>query len=547
MRLRSIGWVALIGLGCSAPPAPPPPNELPVAVAGAAVTVQLGHQVIIDGSGSVDPDGDELTFSWVAAAGNPAPVPMAMDQIQFSFSPTVAGSYWFALTVNDGELSSLPDSVQVTAVGGSNRPPSAVVASDYSIYEFGATMILDAINSTDPDGDSLTYVWRLIDSGNADADAVDIADSTARQTPVTIAAAGEYLFALEVDDGRLSARTEFRFRVEPAANQPPLPVISGLDEGELGVAITLDGSATADPDGDVVELHWIIVDPSGIRLSLPDSTAAMLTFTPAATGVYVVLLEADDGSWDPVRARTEINVLEAVYNQRQGMIEVPGGAFVMGSEMGGDDEIPVHLVHLSLYWIDKYEVTVSQYQKCVDAKYCAAPGDGSKCNSSDDPDRAQHPVNCVNWQQASDYCLWADRRLPTEAEWEKAARGTDGRRFVWGDAYPSSDLLNYNREIGFTTQVGTYPLGVSFYGLHNMGGNVYEWTADYYDDEAYGAQDVTDPAGPGTGSNRVARGASWELGVPLESLTATTRHNFLTTYMQPTLGLRCARSTAPSE
>ena len=167
------------------------------------------------------------------------------------------------------------------------------------------------------------------------------------------------------------------------------------------------------------------------------------------------------------------------------------------------------------------------------------------CNSGRD-DRLEHPINCVSWDQATTYCLWQAKRLPTEAEWERAARGEDGRSYAWGEDFPSAQLLNFNNNVGATVPVGTYPLGVSFYGLHNMGGNVQEWTADYFASDYYAQSPEQNPQGPDSGTLRVGRGASWKLGVPLEVLTTTVRAAFVPNTIENSVGFRCASDKAPS-
>jgi formylglycine-generating enzyme required for sulfatase activity len=213
------------------------------------------------------------------------------------------------------------------------------------------------------------------------------------------------------------------------------------------------------------------------------------------------------------------------------MVHVPSGRFAMGSPdgVGDDDEHPRHDVTVSAFCIDRTEVTVTAYEACIAAKRCSAPHReiSPYCNR---PDRGDHPVNCVDWNQAVAYCGWLGRRLPTEAEWEYAARGSDGRRYPWGNEPPSEKRLNAcgpecvafgKRELGrewpaiyeaddgwvTTAPVGSYPAGASPFGALDMAGNVWEWTADWRDD--YPASAVADPHGPATGSGRIQRGNGW--------------------------------------
>jgi formylglycine-generating enzyme required for sulfatase activity len=193
--------------------------------------------------------------------------------------------------------------------------------------------------------------------------------------------------------------------------------------------------------------------------------------------------------------------------RRTGMVPVPAGEFLMGSEDGDNDEKPVHRVYLDAFYIDKYEVTVAEYGRCVQGGRCSTPGTGVGCNWGQGG-REDHPINCVDWNQAETYCEWAGKRLPPEAEWERAARGTDGRKYPWGDQWDSSKA-NAESRIGRTTSVGSYSSGVSPYGVHDMAGNVWEWVQDWYDRNYYQRGFSRNPKGPDSGSLRVLRGGSW--------------------------------------
>lgn len=184
------------------------------------------------------------------------------------------------------------------------------------------------------------------------------------------------------------------------------------------------------------------------------------------------------------------------------MVFVPAGTFPMGvSKPQPDDEGPQHDVYLEAFWIDRYEVTNAQYRRCVVADACPEPKD---LRYYQDPAYADHPVVYVTWYDARDYCHWAGKRLPTEAEWEKAARGSDGRLYPWGDKL-RRDWLNADNRVGETSPVGSYPAGASPYGAYDMAGNVWEWVSDWY--------------GPYPGSTvqsdlfgekyKVVRGGSW--------------------------------------
>lgn len=209
------------------------------------------------------------------------------------------------------------------------------------------------------------------------------------------------------------------------------------------------------------------------------------------------------------------------------MVYVPAGEFTMGSDADDvlakckkyrtdcqrswfTDEEPAHRVNLDAFWMDKTEVTNIMYAQCVSDGACSSPSsvksrtqDSYYGNSEFD----NYPVIYVNWYQANTYCAWAGRELPTEAQWEKAARGTDGRTYPWGDDSPNSNLLNYNWNIGDTVEVGSYLNGASVYGVLDMSGNVWELVSSLYQDYPYNENDGREDLN--ASGSRVMRGGTW--------------------------------------
>jgi len=188
---------------------------------------------------------------------------------------------------------------------------------------------------------------------------------------------------------------------------------------------------------------------------------------------------------------------------------VPAGEFLMGDGDKAEKNGPQHSVQLSAFWIDRTEVSNAMYALCVAAKNCDAPFHGDLNPMYDDPDFANYPVVYVTWKQAGEYCAWADRRLPTEAEWEKAARGTDGRIYPWGNESPDITRANYALQVGGPLPVDRYTLGASPYGALNMAGNVREWVLDWFHPFAYFALPTLNPQGPPDGGKRSLRGGSY--------------------------------------
>lgn len=234
------------------------------------------------------------------------------------------------------------------------------------------------------------------------------------------------------------------------------------------------------------------------------------------------------------------------------MVFVPAGDFLMGSSEADpnadEDEKPRHLVYLCSYWIDRTEVTTAEYRRCVEAGRCSPGGLVSATFIADDL-----PVVGVNWQQASSYCTWVGARLPTEAEWEKAARGIDGRIYPWGgdfdgsrlnycDANCVADWRDFDGDDGYryTAPVGSFPTGVSPFGALDMSGNVWEWTADWYEADWYHRSPYKNPTGPQSGVQRVIRGGSWLY--PAESVRVARRHRDVPTSRYDNIGFRCVVS-----
>ncbi|MBL8098893.1 MAG: SUMF1/EgtB/PvdO family nonheme iron enzyme [Anaerolineales bacterium] len=234
--------------------------------------------------------------------------------------------------------------------------------------------------------------------------------------------------------------------------------------------------------------------------------------------------------------------IDKKISAKDGMTQlfVPEGEFLMGKEGEPDQDSPMHVVYLDAYWIDQTEVSNSMYETCVEAGACTLPF------LSENPYYGNwiyrnHPIIYVNWFQANQYCTWADRRLPTEAEFEKAARGTEKYKYPWGNDAPNPRLANYAESlIGGTVSVYRYPLGASPYGALNMVGNVREWIADWYSDTYYQETTLINPTGPETGIERSMRSGAYDADA--NEIFTTSRYKHEPQSAGLSRGFRCAES-----
>ena len=236
-----------------------------------------------------------------------------------------------------------------------------------------------------------------------------------------------------------------------------------------------------------------------------------------------------------------------VVGVRESMALIPAGQFIMGTDLEFSNEVPRRNTYLDAYHIDRAEVTNAEYKKFVDATgrrapyvkaFWAEPFNWSA--GAYPPGRGDYPVVLVSWSDAAAYAEWAGKRLPTEAEWEKAARGSDGRNWPWGNAWDPTKCNTEESFINSTSPAFSFPDGASPYGCFNMAGNVTEWTADWYDEDYYSSSPRKNPPGPLAGRTRVARGGAWDSSISTYARTGF-RHYFLPNTKRANIGFRCAK------
>jgi formylglycine-generating enzyme required for sulfatase activity len=287
------------------------------------------------------------------------------------------------------------------------------------------------------------------------------------------------------------------------------------------VQLGSNGAAYGASDGKRLSLT-MVHDASGEIVRLPDATMK---------GRIRVHITVDEST--TVDGETDFTLCS---RSRLPMVKLPGATYQMGSDDGEANERPVHPVVVRPFELDVTEVTVAAYGACVNAGKCTTTGlDDRDAKDRPEPhcnwgksDRLDHPINCVDWSQADAYCQWADKRLPTEQEWEYAARGTDRRKYPWGDDAPD-DQLCWKRNVEGTCGVGSF--SDPRYDLDDVAGNVEEWTSSAFC--PYPKETCAD-------ARRVVRGGSWNsFGPDSERAGYRTKHE--PTYRGFDVGFRCAR------
>ncbi len=300
-------------------------------------------------------------------------------------------------------------------------------------------------------------------------------------------------------------------------------------------------------------LLLLIVGFFGARMMGGKSAQTLPTDTPlpAATNTEAIIVPTETMipvSQTPteVRSTPSVTAVPEELTDATGVVMrlIPAGEFVQGGS-GEPDESPAHNVYLDAFYMDTYEVTNQQYSACLADGACPSPKSNASLRNANyfgNPQFDQYPVINVNWEMAKAYCEWRGAELPTEAQWEKSARGTDGRVYPWGNDISCSNA-NYGGCVKDIAMVGSNPSGKSVYGVYDLAGNVWEWVSDWYSADYYSGMPAENPVGPGGGEMKVMRGGSWsDLA---SSARSSNRYGNDPKLFGDSVGFRCARAVTP--
>jgi len=287
--------------------------------------------------------------------------------------------------------------------------------------------------------------------------------------------------------------------------------------------------------------YWFISANPGMFIPATPKQQVLPSPTATDTPPTETIQPTSAPTETPLPTETPIP-LEITDNKNVPMRLVPAGKFTMGNDGGDAESRPAHVVNLAAFYIDKYEVTNELYDACVYAVKCRRPQQVRSATRSTyykNPVFANYPVIYVDWKMAKTYCEWRGARLPTEAEWEKAARGTDERPYPWGGDKLDCSFANYYGCVGDTTPVDQHENGQSVYGVYGMAGNVWEWTSSIFRLYPYSAMDGREDLE--ASGNRMARGGSWhEFGGNSGNVRTDTRLKLDPGYYGAYVGFRCA-------
>jgi len=323
----------------------------------------------------------------------------------------------------------------------------------------------------------------------------------------------------------------------------------------LVLMILVSACSTATPEPEATQ---VVSQPTTAVPTATHTLEPTVTYTIVPTATHTLEPTSTNTPKPTATLDLKVPTREVLNPLDEGMVYVPDGEFQMGCDPDHNAgfscnaiETPLRTVYLDAFFIDTFEVTNGQYARCVAAGACEPPKN-TKSETRDyyfrNPLYYHYPVIYVDWNDAAIYCAWMGKQLPTEAQWEKAARGTDLQAFPWGDEDPSCSLVNgYNNAtatycVGDTSRVGAFPEGASPYGAMDMSGNVYEWILDWYEDGYANVTEELNPAGPLSGLYKVLRGGSWSDGWNFLRLAYRYKGSPFPSYYGNNIGFRCVYS-----
>jgi formylglycine-generating enzyme required for sulfatase activity len=462
---------------------------------------------------------------------------------------------WFGVRLDEYEVKVIGIKTIIDQADTTNHPPftpSDPIPADNSALD--TTNPILYWTGGDPDGDLVSYDV-FLEAGDSTPDVLISEDQLEEYfDPGMLTPSTTYywqIVAADIYEWGTSGPV-WSFTTESSGLPGPFYKISPVDGAiNQNTTITLDWS---DSDGATGYFYcYDESDDNSCSTAISTGTTSQATITGLDTNTqYYWQVRATNDSGDAFAD----NLPSAFWSFATGdgtitpseMVYVPAGEFQMGCDPdhnGGSEcysnELPLHPVYLDAYYIDKTEVTNAQYAQCVAADACNPPLaylSATRPSYYDNLEYADYPVILMGWIGAEAYCTWAEKRLPTEAEWEKAARGTTVRTYPWGDEEPNCSMANCNSCVGDTSEVGSYPLGASQYGALDMIGNVSEWVSDWYSPTFYSISPYDNPVGPTSGTYKVHRGVGFNN--PWGSVALRQYTNYLGAGGSMNLGFRCA-------
>jgi formylglycine-generating enzyme required for sulfatase activity len=505
-----------------------PPN-LPFSPFPADDAVDQSVNVDLSWSGG-DLDGDSVTYDVYFEADDSTPdVLVSDDQATLAYDPgtlSVNTQYYWRIVAKDEHGATKDGSVWSFVTGTStNHPPRTPSSPSPPNGAIDQSVDVDLswaggdVNA----GDTVTYdvyIGMVSPPTTFGCDDVTVESCD----PGTLSYDTHYYWQVIATDehGAMVSGPVWNFIT---GTEEPCSITLTLKSPQVAdLTATISGTVTSDCST-ITRLNWQWGDGTSDDQWFPAS------HTYAVSGTYPITVTAYNDLGD-----TEVAMTTAYVGTTSGeMVTVPAGEFQMGCDDSNpnencySDEQPLHTVYLDAYAIDKYEVTNAQYAEFLNAEGNQEEGGYTWLDADDldvrihesggvwqaDAGYEDHPVIEVTWYGARAYCQWQGKRLPTEAEWEKAARGSsDTRMYPWGNEDPDCSRLNYHDStegscVGDTTPVGSYPSGASPYGALDMAGNVWEWVNDWYDSDYYDTSPYSNPSGPDSGDYRVLRGGGW--------------------------------------